>query len=125
MPSFAKHYDSPYCGQHGDVEMLDARPNYCPGGLLPIGNLALRFFAARHADCVGRSWYPPTARTQFTEHNNPPRRNVRPKAEATAKAISDQPTDQNLNPETPRQREAANRAADEKLRKQLIICRNC
>ena len=68
---------------------------------------------------------PPTARTQFTEHNNPPRRNVRPKAEATARAISDQPTDQNLNPETPRRREAANRAADEKLRKQLIICRNC
>jgi hypothetical protein len=37
---------------------------------------------------------PPTARIRFTEHNNPPRRNARPKAEATAKAIADQPTDQ-------------------------------
>jgi hypothetical protein len=32
---------------------------------------------------------------------------------------------QPIGEQTPREREAANRAADEKLRKQLIICRGC
>jgi hypothetical protein len=68
----------------------------------------------------------PTETAQDTEDR--PRKNARPKKEIIIGPIGDVPAEPNPNPQAKEawaQQEAADRADEAKLKKQLMICRNC